>query len=50
MTVSKARSWLYCVARLLGDVQAVRRGRVEKRIYNRVVGRAVGRVTRRLWR
>ncbi|BDG59644.1 hypothetical protein [Caldinitratiruptor microaerophilus] len=41
------RGFLYALARLLGDVNAVRRGTVGKRIVRRAVGRAVGRS---LWR
>jgi hypothetical protein len=42
------RSWLYRLARLLGDVRAVERGR--QRIWNRSVGRASRRILRRLWK
>lgn len=34
---------------LLGDAQAVKRGRVVPRVANRVIGKAVGRAMRRLW-
>lgn len=44
MSISKIRSMLYRTARILGDVQAVRRGRVGTRIGRRVVGRATGRL------
>lgn len=37
------RSFLYFLARLLGDVSAVKRGRVGKRIGRRLAGRIVGR-------
>jgi hypothetical protein len=40
MTIGKFRSFLYAFARLLGDVQAVRRHRVAKRIARRLAGRA----------
>jgi hypothetical protein len=43
------RSLLYKLARLLGDVNAVKKGRVGKRIKRRVVGRAIGRKMRRWW-
>jgi len=36
------RSFLYLLARFLGDVNAVRRGTVGKRIARRVAGRATG--------
>lgn len=50
MSISKIRSLLYHTARILGDVQAVRRGRVGTRIGRRVVGRATGRLFGRLFR
>ena len=44
------RSLLYLVARLLGDVNAVRRGRIGQRIARRLAGRATGRALRRMLR
>ena len=44
------RNLLYLIARLLGDVNAVRKGRVIRRVARRVVGRAVGRGFARLFR
>ncbi len=38
------RSLLYTLAKLLGDVQAVRKGRIGKRIVRRVAGRITGRM------
>lgn len=38
------RSTLYAVARLMGDVAAVRKGRVGKRIGRRIAGKATGRI------
>jgi hypothetical protein len=37
------RSSLYKWARLLGDIEAVRKSRVSKRIARRVIGRVIGR-------
>jgi hypothetical protein len=50
MSIGKTRGSLYRLARILGDVQAVRKGRVGKRIGRRVVGRHVGRGMGRLFR
>ena len=50
MSINKTRSSLYLIARILGDVQAVRKGRVGKRIGRRVVGRYAGRGMGRLFR
>lgn len=44
------RRLLYRLARLLGDWNAIRRGRIGQRAANRIMGRTVGRLTRRLWR
>lgn len=50
MTINRTRSVLYKLARLLGDVQAVKRGRVARRVGRRVAGRATGRLLGRLFR
>lgn len=50
MSIGKTRGVLYAVARLLGDVQAVRKGTVGRRVARRVVGRATGRGIGRLFR
>lgn len=50
MSLPKLRALLFRLSRLLGDVQAVRRGRIGARIQNRMVGKMLGRVTRGLWR
>jgi hypothetical protein len=44
------RSWLYRLARLLGDINAVRRGRVGRSIARRAAGRGAGRILRRIFR
>lgn len=46
--MANVRAILYCAARIMGDVNAVRRGRIGKRIVRRIVGRAVGKGLRRL--
>lgn len=48
--MSSIRSLLYTIAALLGDVQAIRRGRIGQRIVNRMVGRAVRSLLRGLMR
>lgn len=50
LTVSKTRGLLYGVAQLLGDVNAVRRGRIGQRVANRALGRVAGRTIRRMTR
>jgi hypothetical protein len=46
-TIGKTRRWLYLGGRVLGDVNAVRRGRVGQRVANRALGRVAGRA---IWR
>jgi hypothetical protein len=43
LTIPKVRRSLYRTARILGDVQAVRTGRVSRRIARRGVGKLLGR-------
>jgi hypothetical protein len=45
-----ARSWLYWLARLLGDVNAVEKGptAIAKRVKRRIIGRIAGRIIGRL--
>ena len=44
------RSLLYRLARFLGDVSAVRRGRVVQRLERRAAGRLMGRLLGRLFK
>ncbi len=44
------RSCLYLIARLLGDVNAVRRGRVGRRIARRAAGKATGRLFAKIFK
>jgi hypothetical protein len=44
---SSTRSALYSLARFLGDYQAIKNGRVGRRLYNKAIGR---NVVRRMWR
>ena len=44
------RSWLYFFARLLGDVNAVRKGRIGRRIARRAAGRLTGRALRKIFK
>lgn len=48
--MNRIRSVLYGAAKLLGDVQAVRRGRVGRRIGRRVSGKMTGRLLGRIFR
>lgn len=44
------RGWLYRLARLMGDVNAVRKKRVGRRVGRRAAGKASGRLFRRLFK
>jgi len=50
MSISKTRGWLYQIAKLLGDVQAVQKGKVGKRILRRLAGKLTGRGLGKLFR
>lgn len=50
MTIGKIRSWLYRIARFLGDVNAVKRGRVGRRVGRRGAGRLTARGLGRLFK
>jgi len=43
MSISSSRGWLYKLAKLLGDVNAVKKGKVGKRIARRAAGKAAGK-------
>jgi hypothetical protein len=44
------RGLLYLVARLLGDVSAVKKGKVGKRVGRRLTGKMAGKGLRKLFR
>lgn len=50
MTLNQLRGWLYKAARGLGDVNAVRKNRVGKRIVRRQAGKLTSRALRKLLR
>jgi hypothetical protein len=50
--ISAIRSWLYFMAKLLGDVSAVRKGprAIEQRLMRRAAGKVTGRMLGRWFR
>jgi hypothetical protein len=50
MKISSTRGFFYFLAKLLGDVQAVQKGRVGRRVARRAAGKATGRGLGRLFR
>ena len=50
MKLNDARSFLYTLAKLLGDWNALRRGKVVSRVARRLVGKTAGRGIGRMFR
>lgn len=50
MNLSKIRRTLYKTARILGDINAVKRGNAGKRIGRRIAGRSTGKILRKLFK
>ena len=54
LTIGKTRSALYKSAKILGDVNSIKRGSVGKRVTGRLVGKVSGRIfssiTRKLFK
>ncbi|MGM8366300.1 hypothetical protein ACLIBG_12595 [Virgibacillus sp. W0181] len=50
MKLNQIRRALYFISRILGDVNAVKRGKVGKRIGRRVAGKTTGKALRRLFK
>ncbi len=50
MSIGKTRGFLYTLARLLGDVSAVQKGKAGKRAARRITGRATGRAMGKLFK
>jgi len=50
MSLSWIRNLLYLIARILGDINAVRRGAIGKRIGRRIAGKASGRFLGKFFR
>ncbi|MDD4334793.1 MAG: hypothetical protein PHY77_04215 [Desulfotomaculaceae bacterium] len=48
--ISQTRGILYGLAKILGDVNAVKRGTVGKRVARRVTGKATGRMLGKLFK
>jgi len=50
VSINKVRSLLYALARLLGDVNAIQKGKIATRIGRRLAGKITGRLLGRLFR
>lgn len=50
MSINKTRGFLYQLARLLGDINAVQKGKVGQRIVRRGTGKATSKALRKLFK
>jgi hypothetical protein len=50
MSINKTRGILYTLAKLLGDVNAVQKGKVGRRIGRRAAGKATGRAFKKFFK
>ena len=50
MSLNKTRGFLYTLAKLLGDAQAVKNGNVGKRVARRAAGKATGKALGKLFK
>ena len=50
MSINKTRGFLYSLAKLLGDVNAVHKGKVGRRVARRVAGKATGRTFKKIFK
>jgi len=48
--MNKLRSILYALAKLLGDINAVKKGKTTRRIGRRVAGKVTGKLFRKLFK
>jgi hypothetical protein len=48
LTINKTRGFLYFLAKLLGDVNAVKKGTIGKRVVRRATGKATGKALKKL--
>jgi len=44
------RSFLYMMARVMGDINAISKGKIGRRVGRRLVGRGTGRILRSLFK
>ncbi|GIN55059.1 hypothetical protein J36TS2_39530 [Bacillus paralicheniformis] len=45
--INKVRSCLFKINRILGDINAIQKGRILNRLYNRLIGKVVSRLFRK---
>lgn len=50
MSINKTRGFLYTLAKILGDIQAIKKGTIGKRVAKRAVGKATGKAMGKLFK
>ena len=50
MSINKVRGVLYLLAKLLGDLNAIQKGKIATRVARRLAGKITGRLLGRLFR
>jgi hypothetical protein len=50
MSINKTRGFLYKLSRFLGDINAVKRGKVGKRVVRRAAGKSTGKMLRKMFK
>lgn len=50
MSINKTRGLLYRLAKLLGDISAISKGKPGKRIARRITGKQTGKILKRIFR
>ncbi|UNJ88864.1 MULTISPECIES: hypothetical protein [Bacillus] len=48
MSINKTRGFLYMIARILGDIDAARKGKLGKRVVRKAAGKTTGKILRKL--
>ncbi len=50
MNINKIRSALYKISKILGDVNAVQKGTIGKRVMRRAAGKASGKLMKKIFK
>lgn len=50
MSINKTRGFLYMIARILGDIDLARKGKLGKRVVRRAAGKTTGKILGKLFK
>jgi hypothetical protein len=50
MSINKTRGFLYFLAKILGDYNAVKKGKIGQRVGRRITGKITGRIMRKIFK